>query len=293
MSDMDKHLKSQRMASLANDQRVDSLQAQLEGAQKRARELKERVIELEGIIKSKDDEIQIFRSEINKQRCALEQASKELKEIKGEKMPSYIIEKRNEPDIYKHEKTEQLLHDTREKLKRLSKVVTESINSDTVSVNMIRDAVIEHGDLQYRVLNIIIEKKSVKLDEIASITTTDNREIYEIIDNLSNLGEVEIRDSNTVVIAEKYHKSVINTDNWKDMKISDIFDSLQELIRMSESNKEIANAIEKVVDIVEQTASGAGALVFEMRKTSGIWKNKFGDVEDLIYKIKEWKSRVS
>ena len=81
-------------------------------------------------------------------------------------------------------------------------------------------------------------------------------------------------------------------EEWRNLDPSAIFDSLEGIVGKTEGGEGIVTAIEAAVDILEQKISRGGTLVFEMRRTANAWKKEEGNVQELQYKIREWKARA-
>ena len=63
-------------------------------------------------------------------------------------------------------------------------------------------------------------------------------------------------------------------------------------VEKAEGKDPIIEALESAVDILEQKLSRGGAMIFQLRRTASDWKRQEGNVEELRYTIKDWKSRA-
>jgi hypothetical protein len=177
-------------------------------------------------------------------------------------------------------------------MKILSEAATEILLEKDEAVNHLKKAIREVGDPQYRILNLVLERRTIKVDEIATQLLLDTAEVLDIVDSLQALGEVILKDNATVIPAKKYREVKVPVEEWRSMSPPAIFESLEEIVEKSEGTETIAEALERAVDILEQKLTRGGALVFQMRKTAGSWGKSEGDREELRYTIREWKSRA-
>ena len=148
------------------------------------------------------------------------------------------------------------------------------------------------GDPKYKILNLVLQKRQVRLEEIAASLVLDMTDTLQLIESLQREGEIELRDGQTVIPGEKYRVANIPVEEWKAADPGEIFEQLGEIVGKTEGHQNTAKAIEEAVDILEQKIARGGALIFEMRRTMNAWHSSEGDIEELQYKIKEWKSRA-
>lgn len=284
------------MAIAALNQKIDVLELQLSGSHKRNTELNERIKELEAAISERDTEIDRLKSALTRAEGALDRMGKDVQDMKAEQIQA--MSKRqpaSEETTYQQQylQAKKTVDALKEDLKRLSEAATAVLSGDPESTARLRETVLEVGDPKYRILNLVLRKRSMRMDEIASILVSDMKEAIEIVDSLQAAGEVELRDGTTVIPGKKYREIEPPTDEWEKSSPAEIFDSLENIVGQTEGNESVARAIEAAVDILEQKISRGGALVFEMRKTVGTWKKQAGNVEQLQYTIREWKSRAA
>ena len=295
MSEPNERLRERAIQIAQLSQKVETLQAQLGGSHRRANQLGENVSTLESVIGEKDSEIQMLRSELTKTKGALDSVGKTVRTMKVEqtqllsKKPQTVDDTtlKDEVAILK-----QRVAKLKEDIKLLSEAATLVLTEKDEGIGILREAVRNVGDVEYKILNMVLDRRTIKIDEIASTLVEDIHTITEIIDRLQVAGEVLVIDGSTVIPATKYREVKIPVEEWKEMAPADIFDSLEELVGKAEGKENIVEALEKSVDILEQKMSRGGALVFQMRRMSSTWSKKEGNVEELQYTIREWKGRA-
>ncbi len=290
----EERLREKTMIIQQLNQKVESLQTQLSGTQRRANELSAQVEQLEQMLIEKDQEIVTLKAEVSKYRSALEKMGQEVQEVRAEQIQSMSRKDQSgttmrTEEIQELQRTVSELYD---RLKTLSEAAMAVMNDEPDSKRGLREALMKAGDNRTRVLNLILTRRNVKLDEIASFLVIDVNSAYDIVDELRLAGEVETPDENTVIPAAKYREVKIPTEEWKQAPVGEIFDSLVSIIEKMESNDEVSKALEIAVDLIEQKLSRGGALIFEMRRTASSWAKNPGDIQELQYKIRDWKVRA-
>jgi len=294
MSDPNERLREKTMQITQLNQMLESLQAQLGGAQRRAAQLHEQVQALESQMAEKDTEIQRLNGELSNTKAALDAIGREMQGIRTQKTEELSRQKPREDNTLKEELTKADLTIVRLKddIKKLSEAATSVILEKEGSIENLGEVLKNVGDIQHRVFNLVLEKRHLKVDEISSLTLLDKAKVLDAIDSLQALGEVEMKDSNTIIPAKKYREVAIPSEEWRNMRPAEIFDSLEEIVEKAEGKETIVEALEKAVDILEQKLARGGALIFQMRRTAGDWQKKEGNVEELRYTIKDWRSRA-
>ncbi len=295
MSDVNERLREKTMQITILNQKMESLQAQLGGAQRRATQLAEQVTTLETALAQKDSEIQALTTNLSKTKGALDAVAKQMQGVRAEQTES-LARKRTETSdsISKEEllKAEKTIARLKDDIKKLSEAATNVLLKKEGAIEGLGEIVKAVGDINHKIFNLVLERRSIKVDEIASILLIDKAEVMDSVDSLQTLGELQFKDSTTVIPAKKYREVRVPVEEWKSMRPAEIFDSLEEVITKAEGKETIVEALEKSVDILEQKIARGGALIFQMRKTSDSWKKQDGDVEELRYAIKDWKSRA-
>lgn len=293
--DVNERLREKTIQIMSLSQKMEVLQAQLSGSQKRANQLGTQVSELEAEISSRDQEIKMLKDQLSRTKGALESVGKEMQGIKAEQ--TQLLSKKKpgaentslKDDLALAEMTIQRLKDD---LKQFSQAATSVLNKEEGALDQLKKILLESGDPKYRILNMVLSKKSVRVEEIASSLVIDMAETLKYIDALQVAGELQIRDGNTVLPAQKYLELKVPKEDWLKLDPVDIFDQLEIFVGKTDDATSIENAIETAVEILEQKLARGGALIFQMRRTSESWKKQTESIEDLQYTIKEWKSRA-
>lgn len=292
--DINERLKDKTMQIVSLNQKLEALQAQLGGSQRRANQLGDHVTQLETTIIQKDSEIQKLTVDLSRIEGALETVGKEVQGMKAEQTQQLLKKKPSDGYSTKEELVlaEQRVKKVQEDLKRFSHAATSVLNKDEGADEMLRKVLLEVGDPKYRILNIVLNRKSVRIEEIASSLVIDVTEALQIVDSLQVSGEIEIKDGSTVIPSKKYRELQVPKDQWSAMEPDAVFAGLEEFMGKTDDTSSIVNALETAVDILEQKLTRGGALVFQMRRTADSWKKQEGNLEELRYSIKDWRSRA-
>ncbi len=293
--DVNVRLRDKTMQIVSLNQKMEALQAQLSGSQKRANQIGTQMTELESILIQKDSEIEMLQTQLSRTKGALDSVGKEMQGIKAEQIQ--ILSKKKPEAVGASVKDELTLAEItierlKEDLKQFSHAATAVLNQEDGSLEGIRKVLLEVGDPKYRILNMVLNKKSIRIEEIAASLVIDMTEALKHVDALQAAGEVQIRDGNTVLPAQKYLELKVPKDQWLSMEASDIFQELEEFVGKTDDKSSVVNALEIAVEIIEQKLARGGSLIFQMRKTADAWKKDAGNIEDLKYSIKDWKSRA-
>ncbi|TFG32041.1 hypothetical protein EU527_10960 [Candidatus Thorarchaeota archaeon] len=293
--DVNEKLREKTMQIMSLNQKMESLQAQLGGSQKRANQLGTQVSELESKITDKDQEIQMLKDQLSRTKGALESVGKEMQGLKAEQTQILIKKKPGtENTSMKEELTlaKMTIQRLQEDLKQFSQATTAVLNQEENAIDLLKKVLLEVGDPKYRILNMVLDRRSVRLEEIATTLVIDMSEALKYIDTLQIAGELQIKDGNTVIPAQKYLELRVPREDWMKMQPSDVFDHLEMFVSKTDDSTSIVNALETAVEILEQKLARGGALIFQMRRTSDSWKKQAGKPEELQYTIKEWKRRA-
>lgn len=296
MSDeMTDRLREKTLQIAQLQQQLEVLQAQLDGTRRRAGETSTKIEALENLIAEKDSENVMLRTELGRTKGALDTMGKEIKGIRAEQTQQLARSKPTDTDLSLKDQLSEALRQNellKEDVKALSEAASEVLKNELGAMDNLRDAVMLVGDPRYKILNMVLEKRSVRIEEIASNLVLDVSQALAIVDELQMAGEIEIRDGNTIIPGEKYRVAKIPIDEWQMWNPTDIFDSLEDIVGRTEGHESIAKALSAAVDILEQKISRGGALVFQMRKTADAWRKADGNIEELQYTIREWKGRA-
>ena len=283
------------MQVVALNQKIETLQAQLEGSHRRAATLSEKIASLEAALRDRDNENEMLRQELSNSRAALDSVGREMQGIRAEqtqllskKKPSNGNDSLRDELSSAHMTIDRLKAD----LKQLSEAGTSIINAEDGALEGLRNALLEVGDPQYRILNIVLGKKSVGFDEIASVLVINTSEAVELVDRLQIAGEVEIRNGNTVIPGRKYRELAVPRDDWMALETTEVFRRLEDFVTRTDDQGTIVRALETAAEILEQKLARGGALIFQMRKTADAWRKQQGSAEELKYTIREWAGRA-
>jgi hypothetical protein len=294
--DVNERLRDKTMQIVTLNQKLEALQAQLSGSQRRANQLGDHVSQLEAAIAHRDSEIQKLTSELSKTKGALDVVGKEVQGMKAEQAQQ-LLKKAPGSDGYtmKEELTlaEQRVGRLQQDLKLFSQVATFVLNKEEGALEKLREVLLEVGDPKYRILNMVLNRKSIRIDEIASTLIIDVSKALEFIDALQVAGEIEIVEGTTVIPAKKYRELRVPRDEWMIMEPNEIFIGLEEFLGKTDDRGSIANALVIAVEILEQKLARGGALVFQMRRTADSWSKQRGNIEELQYTIKDWRVRAN
>ena len=293
--DVNVRLRDKTLQIVSLNQKMEALQAQLSGSQKRANQLGTKMDDLESTLTQKDSEIEMLQTQLSRTKGALDSVGKEMQGIKAEQIQ--ILSKKKPEAVsasVKDELTiaEMTIERLREDLKQFSHAATAVLNQEDGSLEGIRKVLLEVGDPKYRILNMVLNKKSIRIEEIAASLVIDMTEALKYVDALQAAGEVQIRDGNTVFPAQQYIELKVPKDQWLSMEASDIFQELEEFVGKTDDTSSVVSALEIAVEIIEQKLARSGSLIFQMRKTADAWKKQAGNIEELKYTIKDWKSRA-
>ncbi|TFG99370.1 hypothetical protein E4H12_03025 [Candidatus Thorarchaeota archaeon] len=293
--DVNERLREKTMQIVSLNQKMEALQAQLSGSQRRANELGTKLTELENSLTQKDSEIQMLQTQLSTTKGVLDTVGKEMQGIKSEQ--TQLLAKKKPESIgasLKDELTiaEMTIGRLREDLKQFSHTTTAVLNQEEGALAKLKEVLLEVGDPKYRILNMVLAKKSIRMEEIASRLVIDMTEAHKHIEALQTAGEVQIRDGSTILPAQKYLELKVPKDAWSSMEPTDVFQELEEFIGKTDDTASIVCAMETAVEIIEQKLARSGSLIFQMRRTIDAWKKQPGNIEELTYTIKDWKGRA-
>ncbi|MHA1135518.1 MAG: hypothetical protein ACTSSE_03450 [Candidatus Thorarchaeota archaeon] len=293
--DVNERLREKTMQIVSLNQKMEALQAQLSGSQRRANELGTKMTELESSLVQKDSEIQMLQTQLSNTKGALDTVGREMQGIKAEQ--TQLLAKKKPEAVGASVKDELTLAEMtidrlREDLKQFSHASTAVLNQEEGALDKLKEVLLEVGDPKYRILNMVLAKKSIRMEEIASSLVIDMTEALSHVDALQAAGEIQIRDGNTVLPAQKYLELKVPKDTWMSMEPTDIFQELEDFVAKTDDTASIVDAMEAAVEIIEQKLARSGALIFQMRRTADAWKKQSGNVEELQYTIKDWKGRA-
>lgn len=294
-NDVNARLREKTMTIASLNQKMETLLAQLSGSQRRANELGSKVVELESSLTQKDSEIQMLQTQLSTTKGVLDTVGKEMQGIKAEQ--TQLLAKKKPESVgasLKDELTiaEMTIGRLKEDLKQFSHAATAVLSQEEGALEGLKEVLLEVGDPKYRILNMVLAKKSIRVEEIASSLVIDMTEALTQVDALQAAGEIQIRDGNTILPAQKYLELKVPKDLWLSMEPTDVFQELEDFVGKTDDTASIVDAMETAVEIIEQKLARSGALIFQMRRTADAWKKQAGNVEELQYTIKDWKGRA-
>ena len=91
MSDPNERIRDQIMTIHSLNQKIDVLQTQLGGSQKRAHQLEEQLAQLEQVIAQKDGEIQALGSDVQRYSGALDSMGREVQGLRAEQTHQHTM----------------------------------------------------------------------------------------------------------------------------------------------------------------------------------------------------------
>jgi predicted RNase H-like nuclease (RuvC/YqgF family) len=293
--DLTGRLKEKTLQIASLNQRIETLQAQLEGSQRRTVTLGEKIASLERALANGESENGMLRNELSNARAALDSVGKEIQGIRAEQ--TQLLSKKRPTGSYDSLKDElslaQMTIDRlRGDLKQLSEAGTSAVSGEAGALETLKAALLEVGDPQYRILNMVLGKGSAGFEEIASALVISTSDAAELVGKMQVEGEVEIRSSDTVIPGKKYREITVPRDEWTALEAMQVFARLEEFVGRTDDQETIVRALETAVEILEQKLARGGALIFQMRRTADAWRKQQGSVEELKYAIREWAGRA-
>ncbi len=294
--DINERLRDKTMQIVSLNQQLEALQAQLGGSQKRAHQLGDQVKQLQALVEQKDSEIQMLTSELTKTKSILDAVGKEMQNMRADQSQQLLKKNPSQNGNIMREELSlaaQRIARLENDLKIFSQVATSVLRNEEQSLEKLHDVLSEVGDPKYRVLNMVLHRKSIRIDEIASTLIVDVSKATEIVDELQVAGEIEIKDGTTAIPAKKYRELGVPRDDWLSMSPDAIFAGLEEFLSNTDDQGSIVSALVTAVEILEQKLTRGGALVFQMRRTADMWKKQAGNREELLYMIRDWRLRAN
>ncbi|WXG42533.1 MAG: hypothetical protein WED04_00240 [Promethearchaeati archaeon SRVP18_Atabeyarchaeia-1] len=152
-----------------------------------------------------------------------------------------------------------------------------------------REFILRNGSIKHRALLILTERGSMDVNELARLAGLDLITINKAIEILLREGAVQIRGS---LLAIPGALKMPDIEAWRALPTDKIFDEVEHYISLVRTPELVSQAIQALKELVEQRAKGGGTLVFEIGKEVQQWKRGFGNLQDLRYKISEWKQRA-
>lgn len=293
--DINERLREKTVQIISLNQNIDTLQAQLSGSQKRANQSGARVAELEASLAERNSQIKLLESQITKTKGALETVGKEMQSVKAEQMQTHA---KKQPGVEDQTLRENLtlaeitIERLREDIRIFSRAATSVLNQEENAHETLRHVLLEFGDPKYRILNMVLNRKSLRVEEIASTLVLNIAQTLNHIEALQTEGEVEVRDGHTIIPAAKYREVSVPKDEWMQLDPLQVFERLEQFLETTDDCKSVGLALDISVEVLEQKLARGGALIFQMRRTADSWKKHAGSSEELRYTIRDWKARA-
>ncbi|RLI49811.1 MAG: hypothetical protein DRO73_05225 [Candidatus Thorarchaeota archaeon] len=293
--DMMTRLREKTMQIAALNQRIETLQVQLSGSVKRANKLSQQVHELEEVIEQKNAEIQSLREELRRMQGALQAMGQHVQDMRSDQpvvraSPGFAHDcSQLQTEI---DKAHADIRELKGRIERLSAAAMDVVTGKEQAVDALKKALMEAGDPRFRILAIVLQKRRAKVEDLAAMLVADISAVMEAVDKLQAEGEVEVDQNGVVIPAKKYREAQVPVEKWQHSPPEQIFDELEKIVARAEGHENVSKALEAAVDILEQKLARGGALIFEMRRTANTWRSSQGDLEDLQYKIRQWKARA-
>ncbi|MFW9960335.1 MAG: hypothetical protein ACFFDV_04920 [Candidatus Thorarchaeota archaeon] len=293
--DVNERLRDKTVQIVSLNQKLEALQAQLSGSQKRANQLSSKVTELEASLTERDSQIQLLESQFLVTKGALDKVGKEMQGIKAEQTQLLAKKQPGSENLSLKENltfAEMTIERLREDLEIFSQTAISVLNEEENALDKLKQVLLEIGDPKYRILNLVLNRKSVRLEEIASTLVMDMTQALRYVEGLQAEGEIEVREGNNILLASKYRELKVPKEEWTQLDPALVFEKFEEFVARTDDNNSIVVAIETTVEVLEQKLARGGALIFQMRKTADSWKRQTGNIEELRYTVREWKARA-
>ena len=293
--DANERIREKTIQIVSLNQKIEALQAQIESSQRRAAQSGGRIVALEAEVKKRQEENALLGAELAKAKAALESFGREIQGIRAERTQEMSQKKPISQDTWFKEdlaRAELTIENLRKDLKRFSEAATRLINGEEGSLEALGKVLQEVGDPKYRMLSVVLGRKSVRLDELASSVVMSVGEARVLVDELQAAGEIEVRDDGTVIPGGKYRHLEVPLEKWSNLEPIEVFEGLEEFVSLTDDQDTIARALEASVGILEQKLARGGALIFQMRRAAEQWRKQQSSTEDLRYTIREWASRA-
>ena len=149
MSDSNERIRDQMMTIHSLNQKIDVLQAQLGGAQKRAHQLEEQLAQLEQVITQKDAKVQALDSDVQRYSGALDSMGHEVQGLRAEQTQqnAMVVPVRDDQKLGEQlAAAQQIIQKQKENLMALSRVTTAVLNSEDNALEDLQRVLLEAGD---------------------------------------------------------------------------------------------------------------------------------------------------
>ena len=151
-----------------------------------------------------------------------------------------------------------------------------------------REFIMARGSMTHRVLLLVTERGSMDMNEIAKLTGLDQITIKRAVEILLREHSIEIRGSLLTVAGGI---KLPDFEAWRKIPLEKLFDEIGEYCAVAKAPELVSQALQALKDGVEQRVRSR-TLVFEIGKEIQQWRRGNGNLQDLRFRINEWKQRA-
>jgi hypothetical protein len=222
-------------------------------------------------------------SECQRSRAELESA---LRRIKGTEMSPGFGEATSSRLSFLEQEVESLSKTNGE----LENLLFKSLMNEPGIRESIRVFLLKEGSSKYRVLLLITEKGSIEMSELSKVTGLDETVLRKTLEILAEEHAVEVHGS---LITIRGAFKAPPADEWRRMTIDKVFDEVEKYCLLVKNPELISQALQSLKDNVEEKVRTRGTFVFDIGKEIQQWKKGVGNLQDLQFKLRDWKSRAN
>jgi len=220
-------------------------------------------------------------SDCQRNKAELESA---LRRIRGTEMSTGFVEATSSRIAFLEKEVESLSKTSSE----LESLLFRSLMSEPGIREKLRDFLLREGSLKYRVLLLVTERGSIEVSELIRLTGFDQSTMKKAIDILSEEHTVEVHGS-LVTVRGAFKPPPVQ--EWRGMTIDKIFDEVEKYCILVKTPDLITQALQALKDNVEEKVRTRGTFVFDIGKEIQQWKKDVGNLRELQFKLRDWKSR--
>jgi hypothetical protein len=136
----------------------------------------------------------------------------------------------------------------------------------------------------------VTERGSIEFNELIRLTGLDQQELTKVIGILFQEHAIETHGSLITALGELKLPPV---EEWRGMTIDKVFDEVAKYCILVRSPDLIAQALQVLKDNVEEKVRSRGTFIFDIGKEIQQWKKGAGNMDELQFRLRDWKSRVS
>jgi hypothetical protein len=221
-------------------------------------------------------------AECQRNRVELESSLRRLKDV--ELNPSFG-EATNTRLRFLEQETESLSRMS----DQLESLLFRSIANEPGIKEKAREFIMSQGSMTHRVLLLVTERGSMDGNELVRLTGLDQMTINRAIEILLRERALEIHGSLLTVPGAL---KLPDVEEWRRIPLDKLFDEVEHYCTTVKTPELVSQALQALKDGVEQKVRIRGTLVFEIGKEVQQWKRGIGNIQDLRFKINEWKQRA-